>query len=69
MSMEDTKKRLKDLLSKGASEEEMLKQLTLAEGCGLKIWCQEQIIPATGEKSPPILRICKALRGSSRECN
>ena len=45
MSMDDTEKRLKELLSKGASEEEMLKQLNLAEGCGLKVWCQEQIVP------------------------
>jgi hypothetical protein len=50
MSMDDTQKRLKDLLSKGASQEEMLKQLSLAEGCGLKLWCQEQINPATGKK-------------------
>ncbi len=50
MTMEDTEKRLKELLSKGASEEEMLKQLQLAEGCGLKVWCQEQIIPASGKK-------------------
>lgn len=50
MAMDDTEKRLKELLSKGASEEEMLKQLSLAEGCGLKIWCQEQIVPASGKK-------------------
>lgn len=50
MSMEETQKRLKDLLSKGASQEEMLKQLSLAEGCGLKLWCQEQINPSTGKK-------------------
>jgi len=50
MAMDETEKRLKELLSKGASEEEMLKQLSLAEGCGLKIWCQEQIVPASGKK-------------------
>ena len=50
MTMEDNEKRLRELLSKGASEEEMLKSLSLAEGCGLKVWCQEQIIPATGKK-------------------
>jgi len=41
---------LKELLSKGETEEEILKKLTLAEGCGLKLWCQEQITPATGKK-------------------
>jgi hypothetical protein len=50
MTMEDTQVKLKELLSKGASEEEMLKSLSLAEGCGLKVWCQEQIIPASGKK-------------------
>jgi hypothetical protein len=50
MTMEDNEKRLRELLSKGTSEEEMLKSLSLAEGCGLKVWCQEQIIPATGKK-------------------
>lgn len=50
MTMEETQKRFKELLSQGASQEEMLKQLSLAEGCGIKVWCQEQIVPATGKK-------------------
>lgn len=50
MTMEESEKRLKELLSKGATEEEILKKLTLAEGCGLKLWCQEQINPATSKK-------------------
>ncbi len=50
MTMEDTEKRLRELLSKGASQEEILKQLSLAEGCGLKLWCQEQIVPGSGKK-------------------
>ncbi len=50
MSLEYTEKKLKELLSKGVSQEEMLKQLSLAEGCGLKVWCQEQIVPSTGKK-------------------
>jgi len=50
MSPEETQKMLKELLSKGTSEEEMLTQLSLAEGCGLKVWCQEQVVPATGKK-------------------
>ncbi|MDD1748670.1 MAG: hypothetical protein LUO89_02235 [Methanothrix sp.] len=50
MSMEDTEKRFKELLSEGVPQEEILKQLSLAEGCGLKVWCQEQIVPATGKK-------------------
>jgi hypothetical protein len=50
MSMEETQKKFKELLSQGASHEEMLKQLSLAEGCGLKVWCQDQIVPATGKK-------------------
>ncbi|MDM7934432.1 MAG: hypothetical protein QUS08_03480 [Methanothrix sp.] len=47
MSMEEAKIRLKDLLSQGASEEEMLKRLSLAEGCGLKVWCEERIVPGS----------------------
>ncbi|NYT01189.1 MAG: hypothetical protein GKC10_00260 [Methanosarcinales archaeon] len=50
MNMEDTEKRLKDLLSRGASEEDMLKQLSLAEGCGLKVWCQEQTLAGSDKK-------------------
>jgi len=50
MTIEESEKRLKELLSKGETEEEILKKLTLAEGCGLKLWCQEQINPATGNK-------------------
>ena len=50
MSMEDTQKRLKELLSKGASEEEMLKKLSLAEGCGLKVFCEQQIVAGTEKK-------------------
>jgi hypothetical protein len=48
--MEESETRLKDLLSKGATEEEILKKLILAEGCGLKLWCQEQINPASGKR-------------------
>jgi len=51
MTMEETEKRLKELLSLGVSQEEMLAQLSLAEGCGLKLWCQEQIIPGSGKKT------------------
>jgi peptide methionine sulfoxide reductase MsrB len=43
MKIEETQKQFKALLSKGASEEEMLKELSLSEGCGLKVWCQEQV--------------------------
>jgi hypothetical protein len=50
MSMEETEKRLKELLSKSTSQEEILKSLIVAEGCGVKVWCQEQIIPATNKK-------------------
>ncbi|TFH49402.1 MAG: hypothetical protein E4G89_04875 [Methanothrix sp.] len=50
MSMEDTQKRLRELLSKGASQEEMLRQLSLAEGCGIKVFCEEQIVAGTEKK-------------------
>ena len=50
MSMEDTQKRLKELLSTGASEEELLKKLSLAEGCGLKLFCEQQIVAGTEKK-------------------
>ena len=50
MTMDESEKQLKELLSKGATEEEILKKFTLAEGCDLKLWCQEQIIPASGKK-------------------
>jgi hypothetical protein len=40
----------KELFSQGVSQEEMLKQLSLAEGCGLKVWCQEQIVPGSEKK-------------------
>jgi hypothetical protein len=48
--MEDTQKRLKEVLSKSASEEEMLLQLSLAEGCGLKVFCEQRIVPGTERK-------------------
>ncbi|HOT07773.1 MAG: hypothetical protein A4E45_02096 [Methanosaeta sp. PtaB.Bin039] len=50
MTMDETQKRLKELLSKGASEEEMLVKLSLAEGCGIKVWCQEQFISGSDKK-------------------
>ena len=50
MTLEETEKRLKELLSQGASQEEMIKQLSLAEGCGLKLWCQEQIVAGSDKK-------------------
>ena len=50
MTLEETEKKLKELLSAGASQEEMLKQLSLAEGCGLKVWCQEQIVPGSSKR-------------------
>jgi hypothetical protein len=49
MTMEETQQGLKEMLSKGASLEEILKSLTLSEGCGVKVWCEEQIMPG-GEK-------------------
>ena len=50
MTLEETEKRLKELLSQGASQEEMIKQLSLADGCGLKLWCQEQIVAGSDRK-------------------
>jgi hypothetical protein len=50
MTMEESEMRLRELLSKGATEEEILKKLTLAEGCGLKLWCEDLINPASGKK-------------------
>ena len=50
MSMEDTQKRLKELLGLGVSQEELIKHLSLAEGCGLKLWCEGQIVPGTEKK-------------------
>ena len=50
MTLGETEKRLKELLGQGASQEEMIKQLSLADGCGLKLWCQEQIVAGTDRK-------------------
>lgn len=50
MTLDVTEKKLKELFSQGVSQEEMLKQLSLAEGCGLKVWCQEQIVPGSEKK-------------------
>ena len=50
MTLEETEKKLKELLSAGASQEEILNQLSMAEGCGLKLWCQEQIVPGSSKK-------------------
>ena len=50
MTMEESQKQLKELLTKAATEEDVIKKLILAEGCGLKLWCQEQILPSTGKK-------------------
>jgi hypothetical protein len=50
MTLEETEKRLKELLGQGASQEEMIKQLSLADGCGLKLWCQEQIVAGSAKK-------------------
>jgi hypothetical protein len=55
MTLEETEKKLKELLSQGASQEELLKQLSLAEGCGLKLWCQDQIVSGTNKKAPRYL--------------
>ena len=50
MTMQDSQKRLRELLSQGASEEEMLQKLSLAEGCGLKIICEQQIVAGSEKK-------------------
>ncbi|HEX7444957.1 MAG TPA: hypothetical protein VF300_01070 [Methanothrix sp.] len=50
MSMEDSHKRLKELLSQGVSQEEMLQKLSLAEECGLKVFCEQQIVAGTEKK-------------------
>jgi hypothetical protein len=50
MSMEDSHKRLKELLSQGVSQEEMLQKLSLAEGCGLKVFCEQQIVAGSEKK-------------------
>jgi DNA-binding CsgD family transcriptional regulator len=34
MTLEETEKKLKELLSQGASQEELLKKLKMAEGAG-----------------------------------
>jgi len=51
MDIEETERLLKEMLSRGASEEDMLKKLTLEEGCGLKLWCQEQAVPGSDKKT------------------